>query len=77
MTKDIQFKTKEAREEERQYILSVDPKNPGKAFNDDPACFAGYCQMQLNSFMQWDNGSFSWYYKDIQDAIDIAKRALK
>lgn len=26
MIKDIQFQTKKAREDERQYILSVDPK---------------------------------------------------
>lgn len=74
MTKDIQFKTHEAREAELNYIRSVDPLNTyATGFNGTRGNFADYCKMQLKSFMQWDNGSFSWYYKDIQDAIDIAQ----
>ncbi len=38
--------------EESAYILSIDPKNPGKVFNDDPKCFASYCQMQANHAMR-------------------------
>lgn len=73
MIKDRQFETEEAREKERRYILSVNPINPGSAFYNNRHCFARYCEMQLKSFMQWDDGSFSWYYKDIQDAIDAAR----
>ncbi len=32
--------------EESAYIRSIDPKNPGKVFLNDPECFAGYCRMQ-------------------------------
>ncbi len=38
--------------EESAYIHSIDPKNPGKAFDDDHKCFASYCQMQANSAMR-------------------------
>lgn len=72
--KQKQFSTHEAREEERQYIKFVNPLKPGKTFNNDPACFARYCEMQLKAFKEFDNGSFDWFYKDIQDAIDIARK---
>ena len=31
---------------EVRYIQSVNPRNPGSAFNHDPECFARYREMQ-------------------------------
>lgn len=33
---------------ELAFIRSIDPHNPGTAFNHDPLCFARYCNMQAN-----------------------------
>tara|TARA_R100000789_G_scaffold54551_1_gene53383 strand:+ start:288 stop:497 length:210 start_codon:yes stop_codon:yes gene_type:complete len=33
---------------ELNYILSIDPANPGDNFNNDTECFARYCVMQSN-----------------------------
>ncbi len=38
--------------EESAYIQGIDPKNPGKAFNNDPKCFASYCRMQAKHAMR-------------------------
>ncbi len=38
--------------EEAAYIHGIDPKNPGKAFNHDPKCFASYCRMQAKHAMR-------------------------
>lgn len=35
--------------DELAFIQSVDAENPGDNFNNDPACFANYCKMQMNS----------------------------
>ncbi len=37
---------------ESAYIRSIDPKNPGKAFNNDSECFASYCRMQAKHAMR-------------------------
>ena len=33
-------------DKELDYILGINPKAPGKDFNNDRACFARYCNMQ-------------------------------
>jgi hypothetical protein len=33
---------------ELNYILSIDPADPGDNFNNDTECFARYCVMQSN-----------------------------
>lgn len=36
---------------EVEYILSVDPENPGKTFNWDAQCFRNYVDMQARAFI--------------------------
>jgi len=43
-----QEETRERWEAERDYILGINPQDPGPSFNDDPACFNSYCAMQAN-----------------------------
>jgi hypothetical protein len=31
---------------EQAFVASVCPAHPGRKFNDDPACFARYCDLQ-------------------------------
>ena len=45
MSKQRNMPWNEAADEVR-YIQSVNPRNPGPGFNDDPACFARYREMQ-------------------------------
>ena len=57
---------------EAEYIRSVNPINPGDSFNNDPECFATYCDMQANSMLAL--GMVKWaHVKDVRDARDIAR----
>ena len=53
---------------ERNYIMSVDPKNPDRTFNHDPECFANYCNMQGNDIAK----HWPLIGHDILQARDIA-----
>ena len=64
--------THEQAREELAYIQSIDPLSPGNTFNCDPECFLRYCTMQLKSILKSFPDS-AWYYKTIQDAIDIIR----
>ena len=37
---------------EYDYIVSIDYRNPGADFNNDPACFKRYCIMQGNAALK-------------------------
>ncbi len=40
-------------EEETLYVESQDPKNPGRGFNNDPACFVRYVEMQAKRVREY------------------------
>lgn len=46
--------TYEVWHEEALYIESQDPKRPGRGFNDDPACFARYVEMQAKRAREYE-----------------------
>ncbi len=54
---------------EADYIHSVNPKNPGINFNNNPACFARYCNMQANEALK---DGFVLISQEILQCRDIA-----
>jgi len=67
------MKTLEDARLEAAYIQSINPRSPGKTFNDDPKCFASYCDMQANTMIAL--GMVTWAeVKDVRDARDISNR---
>ena len=55
---------------EAEYIASVNALSPGAAFNNDPKCFARYCNMQAN---QMRHSGFHLMALDILQYRDIAE----
>jgi hypothetical protein len=58
---------------ERNYILSINPVNPGETFNNDPQCFANYCNMQADIIGQ----RFPLMAHEIRQARDIAEPGFR
>ena len=54
---------------ESAYIATINPKFPGRSFNDDPNCFARYCNTQANHVAA---SGFTLIAHDITQARDIA-----
>lgn len=56
------------------YIKTINPVQPPKAFNYSPQVFAIYCNDQARSMIEW--GHVEWAeVKDIRNAALIANRA--
>jgi len=64
-----QYARVESAREELRYIQQVDPLNPGRHFNDDPKCFARYCNMQANTI---EDAGWPLIAHDVRQARDIA-----
>jgi hypothetical protein len=51
MTYKAKLWTADEAAQELAYLATVNPVSPGAAFNDDPACFARYANMQANHML--------------------------
>lgn len=54
--------------DELRYIKSINPIKPGNTFNNDPASFAEYCNMQANAFNEWHQQA-----EEMRQCRDIAQ----